>query len=318
MSTNVRWLEVELEVASAAADDFAAALFEVGAGGVQLIDDTSPVVEEALPDVPPPRTPRHHGHTVLIATFEQDLDGLSVAATVRELACALGVEIAPTTLMTRLREDTGWADAWKAHFEPLQVGKRLWIVPTWRSDFVPPEGALVVHMDPGMAFGTGQHATTSGCLELLVDDGIAERTRGAVLDVGCGSGVLGIVCAQLGVSDVYCIDIDELAITATRENAALNRVVKHVRADTTPLAQVRSTYGLVIANILAHTLEELADQLLTRVERGGVLMLSGILREQASKLREHFEVRAAAVGRRLGALCMRERGDWVSFAVRVS
>jgi ribosomal protein L11 methyltransferase len=317
MSTDVRWLEVELEVPSAIADDFAAALFEVGAGGVQLIDDTPSLVEEALPDAPPTRTARHSGHTLLIATFEHDLDGESVAATVRELASALEVAIAPETLVTRLRDDTGWAEAWKAHFEPLQIGKRLWIVPTWRPDFVPPEGALVLRMDPGMAFGTGQHATTRGCLELLVDDGIAERSRGAVLDVGCGSGVLGIVCAQLGASDVYGIDIDELAVKATLENAALGRLAKHVRASTTPLADVPGTYGLVIANILAHVLEELADQLLSRVERNGVLVLSGILHDQAPSLRKHFEARAAVLGRRLDAVGMRERGDWVSFAVRV-
>jgi ribosomal protein L11 methyltransferase len=313
----VRWLEVELEVLLAVADDFAAALFEIGAGGVQIIDDTPQQVEEALPDAPPPRHAHYRGHALLIATFEGEVVAEEVSRAITELAADLGVLIAPESLVTRFRTDTGWADKWKAYFEPLQIGQRLWIAPTWRPDFVAPEGALVLRMDPGMAFGTGQHATTSGCLELLVDEGIASRAGGSVLDVGCGSGVLGIVCAQLGAGDVLSIDIDEAAVKATLENAALNGVGARVRSDTTPLSRISGTYSLVLANILAVTLEELADDLLARTERGGTLMLSGILAEQAPHLREHFHARAAAAGRRLDAVGMRERGDWVSFALRV-
>lgn len=317
MTKEIRWLEVELEVASAAAEDFSAALFDIGAGGVQQIDDAAPAIEEALPDATPARTARHSGHTLLIATFENDLDGETVMATVRSLADELGVTIIPETLVARLRNDTGWAEAWKAYFEPLQIGKRLWIVPTWRPEFVAPEGALILRMDPGMAFGTGQHATTSGCLEMLVDDGLATRAHGRVLDVGCGSGVLGIVCAQLGAASVLGVDIDEAAVRATLENAALNNVSTQMKAVTTPLTELDGEYGLVLANILAHTLEELADVLLSRTARGGILVLSGILREQSGGLRTHFEKRALVNDRRLDAIGMRERGDWVSFAVRV-
>ncbi len=318
MSNEVRWLEVELEVLAPEADDFSAALFEIGASGVQIIDDQPPSVEEALPDAPPPRHAHYRGHALLIATFEGDVEDTAVTRAVTELASDLGVLIAPETLVTRWRNDTGWADAWKAYFDPLQIGRRLWIVPTWRPDFVPPDGALVLRMDPGMAFGTGQHATTSGCLELLVDEGIATRAGGSVLDVGCGSGVLGIVCAQLGAGHVLCIDIEKEAVRATFENARLNGVGPSVRAETTPLTKVAGTFSLVLANILAVTLEELADELLARTERGGTLMLSGILREQAPHLREHFLARAEAAGRRLDAVGMRERGDWVSFALRVT
>ncbi len=318
MSTEVRWLEVELEVLAPQADDFSAALFEIGASGVQIIDDTAPNVEEALPDAPPPRHAHYRGHALLVATFEGEVEVPTVTRAITELAAELGVLIAPETLVTRWRNDTGWADAWKAYFEPLQIGRRLWIAPTWRPEFVPPEGALVLRMDPGMAFGTGQHATTSGCLELLVDEGIAARAGGAVLDVGCGSGVLGIVCAQLGAGQVLGIDIDDAAVKATLENALLNGVGPRVRAETTPLAEVRGTFSLVLANILAGTLEELADALLAHTDRGGTLMLSGILHEQAPHLREHFQARAQAAGRRLDAVGMRERGDWVSFALRVT
>lgn len=314
----VRWLEVELEIPADVAEDFSAALFEVGAGGVQTIDDTPADVEEALPDAAPARVAHYRGHALLIATFEGDVDATDVTRTISELADEHGVTIAPETLVSRWRNDTGWAEAWKAYFEPLQIGKRLWVVPTWRPEFVAPDGALVLRMDPGMAFGTGQHATTSGCLELLVDEGIATRASGKVLDVGCGSGVLGVVCAQLGAADVLAIDIDEAAVSATLENAQLNGVAKSVRSNTTPLSQIEGTYGLVLANILAVTLEELADDLLSRVERNGTLMLSGILREQLPHLREHFEARAKAAGRRMDAVGMRERGDWVAFAVRVS
>jgi ribosomal protein L11 methyltransferase len=318
MSNDVRWLEVELEVLAPEAEDFSAALFEIGATGVQIIDDTPASIEEALPDAPPPRRAHYRGHTLLVATFEGDVEDAAVTRAVTELAGDLGVLIAPETLIARWRNDTGWAEAWKAYFDPLQIGRRLWIVPTWRPDFVPPENALVLRMDPGMAFGTGQHATTSGCLELLVDEGIAARAGGAVLDVGCGSGVLGVVCAQLGAGQVLCIDIEAEAVKATLENARLNGVARSVRAETTALADVPGTFSLVLATILAVTLEQLADELLARTDRGGTLMLSGILHEQAAHVREHFQARAEAAGRRLDAVGMRERGDWVSFAVRVT
>src|SRR5262249_13217956 len=155
-------------------------------------------------------------------TFEGDVDAGTVSRDIAALAKDLGVLIAPETLVTRWRNDTGWAEAWKAYFEPLKIGRRLWIVPTWRPEFVPPEGALVLRMDPGMAFGAGQHASPAGCLELLVDEGIAARASGNVLDVGCGSGVLGITCARLGAGYVLSLDIDDAAVRATLENAKLN------------------------------------------------------------------------------------------------
>lgn len=313
MST--RWLEVELEVPTAVADDFAAGLFEVGADGVQLIDVAQ--IEEALPNAPPPRVPANADHTLLVVTFEEAPPLEEALLAVSAVAEALETTVAPGTLGGRYRDDTGWADAWKQYFEPLQIGRGLWIVPTWRPEFVPPEGALVLRMDPGMAFGTGQHATTSGCLELLVDDTMA-RGAARVLDVGCGSGVLGIVCAQLGSSEVLGIDIDQAAVDATLENAALNGVADRVQSSTTPLDDVTGTYDIVLANILAHTLTAMADTLLARVAPGGVLMLSGILLEQVADLRTHFEARAAAAQRSLEVCGERARGDWTAFAWRVS
>lgn len=186
----------------------------------------------------------------------------------------------------RTVEDEDWERAWMDQFQPMQFGQRTFIVP-WNQD-LPAEAqvrnAAVVRLDPGLAFGTGTHPTTALCLEWL--DGLDLRdTR--VLDFGCGSGILAIAALKLGAAAAVGVDNDPQALTASADNAQRNGVAEHLSVhmpDDEPVA----TYPIVVANILASALDALAPLLASRVESGGRIALSGILRGQEDDLLQRY------------------------------
>ena len=185
-------------------------------------------------------------------------------------------------------EDQVWERAWLDDFHPMRFGDRLWVCPAGQRP--QQEDAVVLDLDPGLAFGTGTHPTTALCLQWL--DG-AELIGKRVLDYGCGSGILAIAAALLGAESVAAVDYDPQALAATQDNAAKNRVQERI----TPLLPEQTpdrAFDIVLANILAGTLVELAPELQPRVAPGGHLLLSGILAEQAEQVaaayRELFDL----------------------------
>ena len=196
-------------------------------------------------------------------------------AVLADLRASLALDQLPDHRLETLA-DREWEREWLRDFGPMRFGVRLWVCPTGsepdRSD------AVVVRLDPGLAFGTGTHATTAMCLEWL--DSIELQGR-AVLDYGCGSGVLAIAALKLGCAHAHAMDIDVQAITATRENAAQNWVQERLTVSTSP-DDIEGRFDVVIANILAGPLLELAESVSDRVRPGGQLALSGILSEQAA------------------------------------
>jgi len=180
-----------------------------------------------------------------------------------------------------------WAHAWKAHFHAFPIGDRLWIRPSW-VEAVCPEGRVEVVLDPGMAFGTGQHGTTRLCLEWL-DAHVDPAAAPEVLDYGCGSGILAIAAAKLGAARVLAVDNEAQALDATRANAEANGV-----GDRIEVAGVegglgdRGPFPLVVANILSQTLMALADDITDTVTPGGRLALSGILTGHADRVAAAF------------------------------
>lgn len=313
-----RWLELEVEVAAEASDDAAAALFEAGAAGVEIVDSESAAPpEEALPDAAPARRPNTEGHALLVASYTEVDEPEAAAAAARAAFEEVGAAYLSETLRWRWRDDTDWAERWKQYFEPLCIGERLWIVPSWRRDFTPPADSIVLQLDPGMAFGTGQHATTALCLELL--DSPAVLGAGSVrnlLDVGSGSGILAIAAAKLGVPHVVAIDNDPDAVRASAENAEANGVAAQVLASDTPLDALHERFDLVLANILAVTLEALAAELLRALAPGGTLVMSGVLAEQLPHLEQVFAEVALAHARALRKERVVQRGDWVAVQMR--
>ena len=199
--------------------------------------------------------------------------------------------------------DADWATAWKRFYRPLRVAGKLYVVPSWRMDFHAPRGARIIMLDPGMAFGTGQHATTKMALQLLLD---RVRAGEPMLDIGCGSGILSVAAAQCGAK-VYASDVDPIAVKATRANLRSNgvRAAAVTCAVDVPLAFPRSP--LIVANITAGTLTALAPSLARRLRAGGALVTSGVTERGRSAVLRAF--RDAGLARREE----RSSGEWLAF-----
>ena len=205
----------------------------------------------------------------------------AVLATLRHDLRALGDALV-RPLRARVVQDESWADAWKRHFPVLRVGRRLVLRPSWRR-YRPRRDDVVIDLDPGMAFGTGQHATTRLCLETL-EERLAPGV--AVLDVGTGSGVLSLAAALLGAARVDAVDIDPVAVRVAQENAGRNSVDEVMRValgslgETWPFPEpIAGRYDLVLANLSSRIVQELARPLVEALRPGGVALLSGVIEE---------------------------------------
>jgi len=190
-----------------------------------------------------------------------------------------------------LEED--WTEGWKRYFKPIKVGKRLVIKPSWE-EYVPLAEEIVLEIDPGQAFGTGTHPTTTMMLEaleqVLGEMVIQDLPKGIeVLDVGTGTGILGIAAAKLGAASVIGIDVDPVAVEVARKNVYGNHVHKHMVVSNTPLWQVEGDFQIILANLDKNTLELLAKDLVSKMAKGAVLLISGILAGQEKGLIAIFE-----------------------------
>jgi len=204
--------------------------------------------------------------------------------------------------------DADWVRMTQAQFGPIQVGERIRIIPSWHADEVGPElpaDMVPIHLDPGLAFGTGSHPTTHLCLEWLAESLPPGAT---VLDYGCGSGILAIAARKLGASRTLAVDIDEQAVQATRENAQRNGVEL---AAMLPDDLGAGVSDVVVANILSNPLKVLAPMLAGRVAPGGSLALSGVLERQAAEVAQAYApwIRLSVWRAREGWVCLSGRRD---------
>ncbi len=265
------------------------ACLEVAPGGV--------VIEGA--DAPPGDEPVPAAGTVRVRVYVTEQEAEAARAHLAAVLAGFeGAELSSAPL------EDGWQDRWKAWFKGFEISPRLAVRPPWEADKAP-AGQAVVVIEPGMAFGTGQHETTRLCLETV--DAVYAGGQGParVLDVGCGTGILAIGAALMGAAEVIAIDNDPEAVTVAAENVALNGVEAQVKLSTTPVEDVPGEFPLVLANIMAHTLIALRDALLARTSADGLLVLSGVLWHQAEEVVAAFE----AAGARL--LERRQMGEWV-------
>ena len=220
---------------------------------------------------------------------------------------AQGGEVGTLALELTGVKDEDWSENWKKYYKPFRIGTHLVVRPTWEAYEAAP-GDLVIELDPGMAFGTGTHETTSMCMQLL-EKHLQEGMR--VMDVGTGSGILAIAAARLGAREVLAIDIDPAAVKVARENIALNHVQDRVRAVEGDLCKSEAMpCDLAVANIVADAIRMLAAPLTRHLKKGGLLICSGIIREREQDVLEAALAAGYAVADRL------EKGDWVALALR--
>jgi ribosomal protein L11 methyltransferase len=214
-------------------------------------------------------------------------------------------------LKEREVEEEEWQNAWKDHFHVLPVGRRIVIAPTWRS-YEPRDTDVVVTLDPGMAFGTGHHPTTRMCLELLEE---LVEPGADILDVGCGSGILSITAARLGVRHVFGLEIDSVAVNVAKQNVRDNGVQHTVRVveGTLPHPEVKmQSYHIAVANISAKVISEIAGHLVKATKPGGKVIASGIIQDNKSSV----EGALSSAGARLEKTIT--DGDWVTLVASVS
>jgi ribosomal protein L11 methyltransferase len=257
--------EIEFALTPARAEAAETALFAAGAMAVSFVDGADDaVLEPELGEV------RLWPNTVLRALFDSKPQAAAAAAALTAL-----LPLAPGVVKMREIEDRAWERVWLADWKPLQFG-HLWVLP---QSFPPPPDvdAIILRLDPGLAFGTGTHPSTALCLRSLAALDLVERS---VIDYGCGSGILGVAALKLGAKHCIAVDIDPQALLATQSNATVNAVDSRimVQGAEAPLPAA----DCLVANILAGPLIDLAPRLAAAVKPGGDLLLSGILRNQAN------------------------------------
>jgi ribosomal protein L11 methyltransferase len=334
--------EIEFPLAALNSETVETALLDIGASSITFVDRGDEPVLEPLPG-----EIRLWSDTLVRALF-QDSSGDSgtaaaagtapsappaaaasasdLARNLDRLATLLGPHITQTARIKRV-EDRDWERVWLIDWKSMRFGRRLWVCPTAAEPPANPE-AIVVRLDPGLAFGTGTHPTTALCLQILESLPLSGRT---LIDYGCGSGILGIAALKLGAAHVTAVDLDPQALLATRNNAKINGVSDHIDvrgvdmaatsssassapATATTVSAARVDGGLqpaycVVANILAGPLIELAPKLTAACEPGGYLLLSGLLKTQA------YAVKAAYTSA-FDMVQVIERDDWCCIYAR--
>lgn len=302
----MKWCEISIQTSHEAVELIAEIFRDLGASGVviedpELVNDyiTSgkwdytdiPIAKETEVVVEKAYLPVNGELEGRIQTLQQEIKTLA----------SRGVNTAPAVLTTAELQDEDWSDTWKQYFHTEKPGERVVIKPTWE-EYAPKDDEVVIELDPGAAFGTGTHATTSMCirqLEKLVKPGMT------VFDVGTGSGILSIISAKLGAKNIQAVDYDDSVLKIVEENLEQNNVQDIISVAQSDLMQnVHGKAELVIANIIADIIIRLFDQLDEHLEKGGTLLTSGIIEDRIE------DVLAAAEKHGYGVVERLENKGW--------
>lgn len=290
------WLQVHLETSRDRTGQAEDALLDCGAVSVTLTDNAdNPILEPGVGETPLWETVKITG------LFELPADQQLITAQFLDLL----PDYQPGNLTWETVADQPWERAWMEHFEPIQCGERLWICPSWQEP--PNPQAVNLRLDPGLAFGSGTHPTTFLCLQWL--DGI-DLSGKTVIDYGCGSGILGIAALLLGAERVIAVDNDPQALLATLDNLERNGLPATRLSAHLPEAAPTTTADILLANILAGPLIDLAEKLTDLTRENGLICLSGLTQEQAGEVMAAYPL--------FSFMPLAQRENWVRLTARKS
>lgn len=269
------WIQIKINTTNVLAEQFSDLLEASGAVSVTFQDTYDNPVFEPLPG-----ETRLWGNTDVVGLYEADIDTNSLVNFLQTSP----IFTQEVNYKIEQLEDKDWEREWMDNFHPMQFGQRLWICPSWRE--VPDPNAVNVMLDPGLAFGTGTHPTTSLCLQWLDSLDLQDKT---VIDYGCGSGILAIAALKLGAKAAIGVDIDPQALQASRDNAERNHVSEKLSLYLAKDLPNNLVADVVVANILAGPLKELEPNIQILVKANGWLGLSGILASQSDSVYQAYQ-----------------------------
>ena len=270
----MNWKQLSFQVKKRQADLVSEVLIGLGSISISYKD----AYDEAIYEPPVGQTPLWDD-VEINALFSSDINQESIKDSIFEI-CNIKV-------LTSLNlKDRVWEEEFKKDFQPMKFGQRLWVFPSWESQIKLPNDSIIVNMDPGLAFGTGTHQTTSLCLNYL-DANPPKDKR--VIDFGCGTGILAIAAAKLGASSLLAIDNDPQAVIACKENVINNHCEGLIKTIHSNNLVIKEKCDLLIANILTNPLIELAPLFASLVNPNGALLLSGILKQQVDKVLDCYK-----------------------------
>jgi len=308
------WIKLEITTPAEFVDPLCSFLDDLGVEGCyqETNIDSSDNSEENWQGHDWAPTPSREGE-VLIAHIPQDIRYKKTIAALESYLKELQ-ELFPTgvsfSLSSEIIENPDWSEGWKKYFKPLRIGKNIIIKPSWeRLEDTP--APIVIEIDPGMAFGTGQHASTRLCLEAMETLLSSQRQEAwRMLDLGTGTGILSIYGAKAGITSILAIDADRNAIAIARENAILNRVTDSITFRTQSISESEGSFELLVANLTSKILIENRHSIFALLERGGYLIISGILEANTEELERAFVMD-------FGKICQKTSSDgWVCYTLK--
>ena len=312
------WMEAVVHTTTMGADIVSDLLMEVGAVGTSIedrYDVTSSKKEDGMWDMIDEEVLAKMSEDVLVkAYFKNDASVQEIMLLVGEKLSEIkridmGFDIGSLLLEHQNVQEQDWAENWKKYYKPFRAGERLVIKPSWEA-YEEKEGDLVLELDPGMAFGTGTHETTFMCMEQL-EKYVTPGCK--TIDVGCGSGILGLAAAKLGASDVLAIDLDESAVKVAKENTEKNNLTDLVRVVHGDLLKQREEQAdVIVANIIADVICFLCGPAKKHLLPGGVFICSGIIREREDDVQKALAEAGYTVCNRLA------KGSWVCLAAKAA
>ena len=267
----MRWLQIRATVTKVQVALAETLMESLGAVSV-ILDDAQ---DQALLEPLPGETPLWD-HVIVTGLFTDEAEAA-------QLEGFLANQLPDATIAHEFLEEQVWERAWMDHYEPIQCGERLWIVPEWLTP--PNPQAINLMLDPGLAFGTGNHASTFLCLQWLDQQDLTDKV---IIDYGCGSGILGIAALLLGAKHVYAVDLDPQAVLSTMQNAAINKVESKIWAGLPSEFEAEFadlTADVLVANILAGPLAQLAPTFAELTRPNALIAMAGILEDQVDELR---------------------------------